>query len=423
MWKRRSFLLAILLFFCGGVVLAIPQFSAWYHFRAARSALTRSHLEEARAHLRICLRVWPNHVATHLLAARVAWRTQDLSEAKEHLLACQRLQPVPAEDVLLEWSLLRLAGGDEDSVVKDFLQSRLHEDPDLLPLIYEAAVEGHLCTYRLLPALACLNRWLQQQPGNVQALFWYGHIFLNERPPARAVPYFRQVLALDPEHDEARRRLAFCLLESNAYDEALSHWEQLHRRLPEDVEVSASLARCLVRLGRYSQAEQLLATALTQQPAHPLALQVRGQLALLAEQPAEAEDWLRQALRTAPQEYQTHWLLYQALLQQGKTKDAEAQLERTLDLDRKQRRLAVLLQHEAALRPHDPAVSCELGSLLLDLKDRENGRRWLLWALHQDPHYRPAHEALVRYDEKQGASERAADQHRQTQISNLHFEP
>jgi Tfp pilus assembly protein PilF len=68
----------------------------------------------------------------------------------------------------------------------------------------------------------------------------------------------------------------------------------------------------------------------------------------------------------------------------------------------------------------DPAALTEAGSLFLQLQEDKAGVEWLLRALRQDPQYVPAHEALVRYYESKGQSDKAAE-HKQA-LSRLRAE-
>ena len=71
-------------------------------------------------------------------------------------------------------------------------------------------------------------------------------------------------------------------------------------------------------------------------------------------------------------------------------------------------RLREISEEQLTARPHDPALHCELGQLLLDLGRTDIGLNWLRSALEQDPRYRPAHAALAEYFQRQGDPEKAA---------------
>jgi Tfp pilus assembly protein PilF len=137
----------------------------------------------------------------------------------------------------------------------------------------------------------------------------------------------------------------------------------------------------------------------------------RGQLALRDGQPPEAERWLQQALQVLPYDYEANSSLLECLRQQGESAKAQAQHERVEQLKKYLQRVREISAEQLPARPHDPALHCELGKLLLDLGRTDIGLNWLHSALEQNPSYRPAHAALAEYFQLQGDSDKA-DYHR-----------
>jgi tetratricopeptide (TPR) repeat protein len=406
---RKPIILLLILVAVGA--LAWPRLLGRYHLRAARTALEQFHTAEAQSHLDVCLKTWPNRAEVRLLAGRCARQAEVFEEAQEHLATCQRLEGTASPESVLEAILIRAAMGDLDQM-DEYLLARAEKEPALAARIWDALVKGYLRMYRMLDALACLERWLQYQPDNVQALFLRGNFYrqLNKLP--KAAPDYRRAVELDPERDDARSWFTVCLLETARYDEAIPHLEYLHARRPDDSDVQVRLARCHARMGRVKQARELLDAVLAEHPDHGSALRTHGELAQLAGDLAEAEKWLRQAVKALPQDYQTNWSLSQVLQQQDKSAEAKAQLARVEELKKQLERLGEISSHAMASRPHDPALHCELGTLLISLGHRDLGERWLQSALHQDARYQPAHAALADYYESQGKAQVAA-YHRQ----------
>jgi hypothetical protein len=69
---RRISLLLFALLLCGAAALAAAHLRAWYHYRAGQGDLDHYHFTEARNHLAISLRAWPNSWRVRLLASRAA---------------------------------------------------------------------------------------------------------------------------------------------------------------------------------------------------------------------------------------------------------------------------------------------------------------------------------------------------------------
>jgi tetratricopeptide (TPR) repeat protein len=410
---RRSGLVLLFLVVLGGVLwLGARHLWAWHHLSAGQSALERYHSAAALAHLNSCLEVWPGSASAHLLACRAARRTGAHDRAEQHLRECQRLEGDPSAESTLEKALLSASKGDLDEV-EATLEEWVEKDPAQAPLVWEALAEGYLHMYRIRDALSCLDQWLRDQPDNVQALFLRGEVWRHVGSLRKAVPDYRQAAKLDPERLDARTWLAFCLLEIGQFDEAVTHLKALRRLQPEEPDVLVCLARCQSKLGQNDPARRLLTEVLAKYPDHGLALRTRGQLALMEKHPAEAEGWLRQAVCVCPHDYKAQYALYLALLHQGKKTAAEAQSRTTEELKKRKERMAKIQSQEMTRRPHDPALHCELGTLLLQVGYRDLGLRWLSSALHQDPHYAPAHAVLADYYAAHGDPEKAAFHRRQ----------
>ncbi|MBI1918422.1 MAG: tetratricopeptide repeat protein [Planctomycetes bacterium] len=416
---RRPLLLLAVLLGMGGLAVAGVHGWAWYHFFKGRADLERYHAKDALDHFNKCLKVWPGSADVHFLASRAARREaaeehhedkeaaeQSLAAAEEHLRECQRLRGGASEETAFEWALLHASAGDLPST-EPFLRQRLREQPQDAPLVLEALAEGYLRMYRILDALGCLDQWLHDDPDNVRALLLKGNLFWQVKAPLKAIPEYRRVLELDAEQHEVRWRLARCLLDVGRNDEALTLLEQVRKRRPDDPEVLVRIARCQNLLGRSPQARELLDAVLAREPDNGAALRTRGEIALLKGDIEDAERWLRRAVRVLPDDYQTNWALHRALTEGGKVDEARRQGARARELEQRLERLAEIGTRKLSERPHDPALHCEMGELLLVMGHKELGERWLLSALEQDPRYRPAHAALAKLYAAKGDKEKA----------------
>jgi tetratricopeptide (TPR) repeat protein len=404
-WLRRpKVLVALALIAILGV--AAPHLWAWYHLAAGRSELERFHAEEALRHLEDCLRVWPGHFEARLLACRASRRLEDFERADAQLRELQRRHPDASDAVALEWALLHAAGGDFDSVEVS-LHNRAEKSAEEAPLIWEALTAGYLRYYRTLDAVACVDRWLQIQPDCVGALVLRGDAWYTGRSPAKASPDYARALELDPQQHRARWRLALCLLDTGHFSEALGHLQEVRKQRANDPEVLGRIARCEHVLGRTESARDLLSSALSAHPDNVTLLRTRGQLELLSGNEVEAERWLRRALELQPDDYHTAFILANALSRQGKAEEAKAWQLRADRLKARLEHFNELTTHRIAEHPLDPALYCEVGVMLIEMGQKEAGRRWLDSALERDPNYGPAHAVLANLAEAAGDREQA----------------
>jgi predicted Zn-dependent protease len=401
-WLRRPRFwaaAALLALAAAGLTLAGAQAWAWYHFRAARTALERYHNPEAVRHLRDCLRVWPEDTDVLLLTARAARRARAYPEAERCLAKYQQARGL---DEAGSFEQLLLSAECDVDQVADVCRRHVEQDHPGAPLILEALTRGYLQQYRLGEARFCLDRWLEREPDNPQALCLKGQFHLDyERAPDRAVTSYRRAVELDPEHEEARLGLAIVLLESKSFAEAVGHLEHLRRCWPDNLRVQVGLAQCRYSLGEQGEAVRLVDEVLDRQPDYAPALALRGQIVLEGEQYAEAEALLRQAVARAAGDHQARYNLVLCLHRNGKEDEARRHEEQLQQWEDGLKRFNEIVTQEMPKRPHDPDLHCTLGQLLLRSGHREEGLRWLHNALRLDPQHAGARQALAEYYQRE----------------------
>jgi Tfp pilus assembly protein PilF len=366
---------------------------AEYHCRAARSALARRDLVQARAHLALCLELRPQSGEVALLAAQAARRAGDYDDAERYLKAYRRLGGVP-EALELERFLLRAQRGDLEPVQGYLLACVAKDHPDA-NLILEALAQGCIKTYRLHRAVYCLEQWLEREPNNVRALIWLAEVEELRDNPQRALAHYRLAAQLDPDNDEAGLNLAR-ILRSEEPAEAFRRFERLRLRRPGDARVLLGLARCQRDLGQTEEALGLLHAVLDIEPYNLGALTDLGQLARESGRPGEAEVWLRKVLAKDPTDRAATYALALCLEQLGKRAQSKEYEAKLWLIDEASKRLRQLTRQIAAT-PHDPMLRCQVGLILLEQGQDREGLRWLLSALQEDRGHRPTRQALADY--------------------------
>jgi tetratricopeptide (TPR) repeat protein len=386
--------------------LAAQYVSAEYHLRAARQADARSDFEGAQGHLAACLQVRPDNPEVHFQMARAARRAGHYGQAREHLSQCERLGGMtPA--TALEGAMLRAQQGNL-APVEDPLWQLVDRGSPRAPEILEALAHGYIYAYRLDAAMACLNRLLDREPDNVEALFWRGSLWQTAGNEPAAEADYRRVLALRPDRVDARLQLGESLLRRKQAAEALEQYESLRRRGAGDpAAVLLGVARCHRQLGDVDRAREALDELLAGHPQDVRALVERGKIVLEGEGPAAAEGWFRRGVAAYPLDHQANYLLAQCLRQQGKDDEArefQAAVDR-IDADLKGLEAAFGRVGKA---PRDPAPRLEAGLICLRNGKEEEGLRWLFSALQLDPDHAPTRAALADYYEGTGRPDLAA---------------
>jgi len=228
---------------------------------------------------------------------------------------------------------------------------------------------------------------------------------------------------------EQQWNLARVFLEAQRYLEALPLLEQLHEELPERPDVALALARTLLRIGLWNEAEETLRLALQNardtpathwlfgeiafhrgdyneslnhlltakkaQPRAPELLALIGQTLLRLKKWVEADESFRRALKADPHHAISHLGLAVALLRRGKNLEAA---EAALD--------AVSYAHPL------PLGHFHLGIALARMREDRSAARALETAVRLDNALPAAHRALARIYLRLGEKEKA-DSHRQ----------
>jgi tetratricopeptide (TPR) repeat protein len=416
-WRYRHPRLTVgtLLVFAA-LLFAAGYRGGWYlfargHFRKAQDALERHAWTEAREHLQMCLRHWPDDPVAHLMAARAARRLELLDEAEEHLAAFQRLQGGPAQAAEVERALLRVHRGDLAGA-ETFLRTRIaHDDPDAVEIldILSAAL---ILNYRVHEAQQCLDDLLRRQPDHFDALVRRGWTAQSMSRYPDAVRYLEKALALRPDVDNVRLSLAEIQVVIGRLADAQQHFEQLRERQPMNPSVFFGLARCLAGRGQKTQAVLLLDQVLAEHPNDWKALAERGWLAVELERPADGEAYLRRAESLAPPDLPLLIRLSDCLRLLGKEEESRVYQDKAKRLKADFERASYLGDQIREKSPDDPALRHELACILLRVGKEQDALHWFQTALDKDPRHRPTHESLAAFYARAGAFEQAAHHRR-----------
>lgn len=409
---RTAGLLSLLL-----VSAAIGLYAyALHQWQAAQVALKEGQVTEARSRLKICLLVWPRSVPVQLLAARAARMNGQFGEAEARLNHCLKLQRDRTADIELEFLLLRVQNGEVDAVEPTLWQCIEQHHPET-PVILETLAQAFLHNLRYGPALACLERWIQEAPEQARPLYWRGWIYERLASRESALKDYRRAVELDGAFVPARLHLAeLCLNMSNA-EEALPHLELLLRQFPDRADVKARLGHCRYLQGQGEEARRLLESAVEQLPNDLPLLILLGRLDNQEGQFRAAEHWLRRAREIDPTDSECQFLLAQNLRRQNRSEEAEAVQDQYRQSLARVTRVNRLLREAAQHSLTDPDALFEIGLLFLDGKQEHLGLYWLHQALERDPSHQASHQTLADYYEKQGDAERAQSHRRRLRAS------
>jgi tetratricopeptide (TPR) repeat protein len=383
-------------------VLAVVGYRAYragiaaWHYQVAQTAAAQDDLPSVRRHLTECLREWPNDGEVNFLMARAARRDGDYATAARFLKRAGKLG-WEADAIEMERALLAAQTGDFRRMGNRILHWAML-DTDERPLFLEVLVPQYLLRHDLEQAIELLTPWTEREPHNVRALMWLVEACERLQLQERAVNAARAAAAAAPDRVDVRTKCGLLLLESNQPAEARPHLEQAVALAPADQTARLGLARCLYALGETAAAIRLLDDLLAERTDDPnilgKILGVRGMVALQCEKPAEAVQYLKQALDRVPSELEFLNNLAIALGQCGRTEEAKTYLDR-YEAAKKDLAEMIATTKAVAKDPRNPDLRYKAGMLLLRNGHTEGGLRWIQSALAENPAHEPSRKALA----------------------------
>jgi tetratricopeptide (TPR) repeat protein len=408
---KLAAMLVLVLFVCAiGMGIYGYGLLGW---RAAQREAKDGQTENARRHLKFCLRIWPQNPSVHLLAARVERITGNLTEAEAHLNQCIRIQGGSSEAVQLEFLLMRAQGGEVDEVEAPLYECVRRNHPDSI-VILETVSRAYMHELRFGPAHSWLSDWIRFAPEMARPYAWRGWVLERLAVPKGAMEDYENALKRDPRLSSVRLRVAEMLISDKKPLDAMPHLERLLRENPDDPMVKARLGECRFLQGDWQAARQLLESARRSLPDDNSLLLHLAKLDQ-ADKPEVSEQILRHLLAVDPADPEALFTLAHVLKALGKDDESKKTYERWEKVKVEQDRVNKLLRAEAEHPSNDAAKLTEIGTTLLGIGQEQQGRYWLEQALLRDSSFQAAHQALLQLFERKGDREKAEFHRRQLQ--------
>ncbi|MFI4868008.1 MAG: sulfotransferase [Steroidobacterales bacterium] len=164
------------------------------------------------------------------------------------------------------------------------------------------------------------------------------HVSLNQTNPAPIDPAAIDPAPAAPSRRPDSRKVKRLLslgqesIARGAYDEAVTHYQELVRLVPARADLLNQLGAVLCKRGRYKEAEEYFRKAIGRKPKCAEALGNLGAVQLWRGQFAEAEKSLRRALKLEPDNVDQRSNLGLTLIYPGRLGDATAQFQKVLKL-------------------------------------------------------------------------------------------
>jgi len=258
---------------------ALPdRANAYYHFSLAQQLRMAGDGEAAIQELHEAMKLDP---AAADIRAHLARQLRDLGRFDEALAEAQKAVETDA-DCLLAHQLLselyRMQVGAEGNEAISKAAGELEEvlriepkDPRALQLV--AAYYAELRDDER--AVGAWDRLLALNPGSFEAWMRRGMHLRALGRVEEARKSFEEALALEPDSADARASMGDVLAEE-APDEALPYYEQVVQLDPSNIRVQLALAELYSRLGRHEDALKRAEAVLKTDPSNRFALERRG---------------------------------------------------------------------------------------------------------------------------------------------------
>jgi tetratricopeptide (TPR) repeat protein len=312
-------------------VAAMPQ-SVDARFALARALFATGQLSEAHSEVQLVVDATPNAASVQNLLGRIEYRRGNATAARDAFTRALRLEPRSLEAlaglVNLDMaakkredatrrveaavaqtpdnaSMLLLAGrtyaltGDLDKA-EAALNRAIDVDPSLLEA-YHVLGQLYVRQKRLDEARKAYEQRLTQRPNDVSVHTMLGMLLYVQGKPAEARARFEAALAIDSRAAVAANNLAYLDAEAGTnLDVALHRAQTAKAVLPEDPDVSDTLAWVYVKRNLPSMAMPLLEDALQKNPRNPVYHYHLGIAYLKNQDEPRAREALERALKLDP---------------------------------------------------------------------------------------------------------------------------
>ncbi|GAA3761415.1 tetratricopeptide repeat protein [Terriglobus aquaticus] len=200
----------------------------------------------------------PDSVENHLLLGQLYELAHNSSKAEAQFKAAQALDS-GSEDSLLNLARLYSEQGDLQRVVTTLSAV----PPEDRTSRMELALGG---TYDQLhkpkEAAAAYQRAIDDDPDNLDARRGLASALLTDGQLDAAQDQLKQIVAAEPQDAQSYIRLSEVQRRKGSYDQALTTIKKAEALVPDSLELNYNEALIYDSLGRYSDAEQVLKTAL-----------------------------------------------------------------------------------------------------------------------------------------------------------------
>lgn len=329
--RRIRIALVVVALAAGGFAIyqLYQYFRAGQHYRNAQRALDLCNFQEAGLHLDRYLDHRPTDAEALLLAAQTARRRGDF-EAADKLLKRAVECGVDKEALNVERLLMRVHAGNVASAERLLILCKDKPGSSEGGIALEAVIEGSMRAMELPLSIWGISLWLNHRTSDLdqaRGLVWRGQLEALLGEAAQATADFHRAVELAPDLVAAHMHLGEVLAREDPQAAGVEI-EWLNRHAADEPTTHVLTARWRRALGQPEEAIRILDNLLQAEPKNLQALIDRGRVAMDLGKAADAEGWIKQALKLAPGQRDATLAMADCLRQAGRLKEAEVYTEK-----------------------------------------------------------------------------------------------
>ncbi len=207
-------------------------------------------------------------------------------------------------------------------------------------------------------AEASLNRVLELDPASFLAHVTLAQNFARKGDDSKAIEHLRQALRIDPANVSARILHARLRNRIGDHDAAIEELEIAAHLKPDQSKVTLHMARLLLRQKDYTSAERMLVEAIQENPKEPGFWDHLGRIRRSIGDGPGAIEAFQEAVNLQPKGVSTRLRLIEALIDEGRTKEARTRLS-ALPNRKMVKRLSLEMLGNICLAEDRPREACE----------------------------------------------------------------
>jgi tetratricopeptide (TPR) repeat protein len=182
---------------------------------------------------------------------------------------------------------------------------------------------------------------LEVDPKHTASRYALGRIYYQQSRFTEAVPLFRQIIEQEPNHYRAHDNLALCYASLRQDSDAVKHFlkalDIVHTAHPEYDTVYANAANFFLDREQYQKAFQLGFEAAKRNPSSARNFFLTGKALVKLDKHDLSVKWFKQAAELDPTYTEPHYWLAQIYRRLGQAEDADRELQKFKELNAKPR--------------------------------------------------------------------------------------